>query len=1406
MNRLQFHKLFSILRSNLFSVLLLIVSTVSIAQSDSYKVEQVPFSKDLFGFSGNCILQDSDGFMWFGSKNGLFRYDGSNFKVFHQIAEDPSSLSFEEVNALLEDRAGVLWIATHHGLNRYDKFSGSFKKFLHIPGDSSSIQLNQIDCLHESKDGCLWIGTINGVSKFDKRKETFKHFNFTVPDTVILFSSKGVDYLLEDKAGTLWIQHGHNGLSKLQPGSDSIEEVTWFHCGLKALFEDRSGRFWITTYCGLYLFDKEKETFTRYLHDPNDPNRLQDDMVRAIMEDRRGHIWIRTYDGIYKYNQQLELLFHWKHRDEYFNIGQDFAITTNIYEDNTGNIWFFNKDGIQKIVKSYQNFHVYDPEPHKNTFVECIIQDSLNNIWMGTLNGLYIYNQQRNYYTHYCFSNQDYMNTATNQNGISEIYRDNFGTYWVAQAEGGLYQIVFSEKNTIEFKRYISKSSGFTNIVPDTIKGFFEDSEGRLWMNSVGQMPCYYDRKKDRLIQLVSNPNSTDQFFGESYIRHETNTNTLLATNHWGIYKIFPPFIEVSEDAVMPSNVLKYKINGENCGPETLHFILWSHMDSSGTFWMSSLTSGLIKLKEKENAGNDQPQLNIRRYTTSHGLPCNYIRGYVEDDKQNLWLGTENGLSKFNKQTEVFTNYYVQHGLPNNGFRNCGLNSVDGELFLGTRNGMISFYPDSFEYNKTVPPVLLTNIFINNHLVVPDDKSILEKQITYTDDIELLYNQNNLLIEFAALNYIEPNLNQYKYKLEGLNEDWILSGNKSSAEYTNLKPGKYIFRAIGSNNDGVWNEEGASLGIFIHPPPWLTWWAYVIYGCILVGILLALRRYVLSREQFRMEIEMEKMEKSKVQELDHMKSRFFANISHEFRTPLTLILGPVEGWMRKKNEEVVIRHNELDIIRRNAKRLQQLINQMLDISKLETGKMKIQVSKGNLDAFVRTIVLSFLSLAERKKINYNYDLPATNEAVFYDEDKVEKILSNLLSNAFKFTDPNGTVSVRFKILPQDGPQKGSQMEIIVRDTGKGILPEQLKHIFDRYYQGNDSDTRDVEGTGIGLALTKELVDLYRGKISVESEPGKGSVFTVCIPVSEEAFTKEEILPEAPGKKTRSASEDRTIEKQDSEHESTEAAQTEEISQREQAKDAPIVLIVEDNIDLRNYISRNLRDSYRIETAENGEEGLQHAIECIPDLVISDVMMPVMDGVEMCSQLKTDERTNHIPVMMLTAKSDMESKLEGLETGADDYMIKPFNTEELQVRVRNLIEQRKKIREKIKKEFASGATIEQELLPQDQVLIRVTDYFTRHIDDHDFKMEDMAAALHMSRSQVFRKVNAVSGSAPHELLRTLRMKKAALLLQSGEKNISQVMYQVGYRSTSHFARAFRQAFGMNPSEFKNQQEQ
>ena len=670
---------------------------------------------------------------------------------------------------------------------------------------------------------------------------------------------------------------------------------------------------------------------------------------------------------------------------------------------------------------------------------------------------------------------------------------------------------------------------------------------------------------------------------------------------------------------------------------------------------------------------------------------------------------------------------------------------------------------------------------------VKNDKSILQKTFSETDTLVLSYADDVVTFEFAALDYSAPEKNQHAYKLENFNKDWIYSGSLRSATYTHLPPGEYVFRVKGSNNDGVWNEKGIALTLIITPPWWSTWWAYILYGLLFVSGLYVIRRYELNRLKLKNQLKLEKVEIDTLRNLDNLKSHFFANISHEFRTPLTLILGQVESVMSSNIETK--EKGKLQVANRNARRLLSLINQLLDLSKLEAGSMKLNAEQHNIVSFLKSLFYSFESLAETQKITLKFESDLEKIPVLFDPDKMEKVFYNLVSNAFKFTSVEGEIKVSIKIM------EPSLVEIRIKDSGIGIPADRLSQIFNRFYQVDSSNTREHEGTGIGLALTKELVELHKGKIIVNSKEDEGTEFIITLPLGNlkiENETTSELL-------LNNFTQDNFLNGVGISE--PELISTNDIQSSQPKPQQEIVLIVEDNSDVRSYIREQLETDYQVIECCNGEEGITKAQNAIPDIIITDVMMPKMDGYQFSTKIRSSEKTSHIPIIMLTAKAGLDDRINGLETGVDDYLTKPFSAKELRVRVKNLIHLRKQLRKRfststiIKPTHVTSVSVDQEFLQKVLKTIEI------NFEDEQFGVEKLADHVNMSVSQLSRKLNALVDQPPGQLIRSLRLQRAADLLKQNAGTVAEICYKVGFNDQAYFSRAFKKQFGSSPTDFK-----
>ena len=817
-------------------------------------------------------------------------------------------------------------------------------------------------------------------------------------------------------------------------------------------------------------------------------------------------------------------------------------------------------------------------------------------------------------------------------------------------------------------------------------------------------------------------------------------------------------------------------------------YVTQIYEDKKGRIWFTT-TNGLNRYDRSTN--------QFTRFTEKDGLAGNNARGILEDDSGNLWINTNKGISKLDPITNRFKNYDISYGLEptTDLYIGCGYKAKNGEIYFPGAHGFTRFHPDSIKDNPFIPPIVITSF------------KKFDKPYPFSEEIDLPYDENFISFEFAALSYISPERNQYAYKMEGLDKDWVYSGTRRYASYPNLDPGEYVFRVKGSNNDGVWNEAGTSISIIITPPWWKTTWAYILYLILIISIIYFTWKMQVKRIRMSHEYEMSKFEAEKLHEVDEIKSRFFTNISHEFRTPLTLILGPVKQIIDSLRDEKTHLDSrkvkdELKIVHRNANRLLGLVNQLLDISKLESGNMKLQAAPQNIIPLLKALVLSFTSYAERKRITLKFNSIEDEIIAYIDNDKIEKIIINLLSNAFKFTPEGGRIEVTvhsklssFHPLVK-GELKGDSVEISICDTGVGIPKEKISKIFDRFYQVDGNLTGEQEGTGIGLSLTKELVELHRGRIEVESEEGKGTTIKIIIPLGKEHLKPEEIIKVEQEEKY----EKEIFIPEAAEESSGEKEQLIDIEHFEK-ESLPLLLIVEDNYDVRYYIKSNLNKGYMILEAVDGEDGWNKSIEQIPDLIISDVMMPKMDGFKLCDKLKTDERTSHIPVILLTAKAALQDKIEGFETGADDYIMKPFEPDELRARIKNLIEQRKRIHEHFKMHGLFELE-EKNITPVDQKFLqKAFDTITHNISETSFTVESFAENLAVSRYVLYKKIISLTGESPVELIRRIRLKKAAELIQKKFGNLSEIALEVGFNNPAYFSDCFKKQFGVSPSQYQ-----
>ncbi len=1368
--------------------------------------EEITIADGLPEDSGTRAFEDYLGYLWLGTQNGLVQYDGYTMKVYLPEKDNLRSISNGYIITIYEDKNKNLWIGTVDGLNKFNRASESFERFTINVDDTLNVDNNWVRCMFEDDSGRFWIGTHTGINLFDPEKGSFTYYYFIDSDVRPYLKSArsyhkiSINNIMKDPStGKFLIATDINGLWTLDLEAKTLSKYPYdekryteenIGC-VQSFFKSNDEKIWIATDNSLLRLDPFNnllETFINFPRYADEQYDKHNPFLGHVFQDKDGLVWCGFYrgeQGIFCLNPtsgevlQFDVINHPLKKALFNQI-------LSMYEDRSGIIWIgIHHSAFVKFDKRKNQFKLINSDENlsanslSSSIVYSGIYDPDGFIWYSTKNGLDKYDIKNATIKHY----------LTDEPCITKSYyvsiKDKDGYLWLGTKDCGL--IRFDPRyNTYQF--YLSNPEEKINLVNKAVWALHPDHLGYIWIGTDYFGLIKFDPKNNKATLYEYDPNDPSSLSNILIKQiYEDSFKTLwIGTNNGGLDR--------------------YDRENEKFSNYGFYSINTIFEDSKGKFWVGEYFTGL-------NLFDREKGIIQKTYNERDGLLQNLVISIQEDDHYNLWIATQLGLSKFNPQTGRFRNYTKEDGFPDVfTTRTMSFKTPDGNMYFNTTAGQIVFHPDSIKDDPTPPKVLLSSISLFNR---PDEKISYEGFISELDEITLPYDQNDLHFEFVGLHFSAPEKNKYKYILENFDENWVDAGNQRNATYTNLDPGEYFFRVTASNKDGYWNEKGASIKIIITPPWWKTSWAYLFYFLLIGSIIYLTWKAQVKRIRIKSEFEMSRFEAQKLHEVDEMKSRFFTNISHEFRTPLTMILGPVKMMIEKLNEGKM--KDDLSLVHRNANKLLELVNQLLDISKLESGNMKLQAAPRNIIPLLKALVLSFTSYAERKKITLKFYSDKDEVVVYFDKDKIEKIITNILSNAFKFTPDGGSIEVTVSCYPEfiSGSQSISSnsanlkipkqarlpdrlvrddqfVEISIRDTGVGIPKDKLDKIFDRFYQVDSSHTREQEGTGIGLSLTKELVELHKGSISVESEEGEGTTVTVSIPLGKEHLKPEEILE---------AYEEKDEKIFDYEEAETKTKGVEVEIKYFENESLPLVLIVEDNSDVRYYIKDNIKKEYKIIEAVDGEDGWNKSAEEIPDLIISDIMMPVMDGFQLCQKLKTDERTSHIPVILLTAKAAMEDKLEGLETGADDYIMKPFEPDELRARIKNLVEQRKRLQ----KYFQSKGIFDlsgQKITSVDKKFMqKVFDVILSRISDSPLNVEFLADELLVSRPVLHRKILSLTGETPGELIRRIRLNKAAELIKLGFGNLSEISLEVGFNNPVYFSEAFKKQFGVSPSQYQ-----
>jgi signal transduction histidine kinase/DNA-binding response OmpR family regulator/ligand-binding sensor domain-containing protein len=1335
------------------------------------------------------ILQDKEGFIWVGTKEGLNRYDGYSFKVFTNDPYNPHSISNNNIRTLFEDSKGRIWAGTlEGGINVYDKKTGYFRRIMHKPGEPGGLSGNRIrSCIIEMADGRILVlpencplNIISLPDDFFENDTPPRITEVNLPDTSRAFR------IGKDDKGKIWIGCADRKIYLYDAVNNAFDLLSDGKTFTAALAKTGS-KMWSNR--DVLLLDSS------VVFRPFDTTAQL--VPGAFTRNAAGKITIANYGEIPKSSAQSFYyeIFNWK---QGMPFGQARAVSFNssvinlqsVMIDRSGIIWAgTNGFGLNKYNIAAGRFHHLLPD----FSVRSILQVGAGKLYLGgwvkdrwvftdgslmknPIPGIFATHQSMNFTVskageywvwrdsisvllRYDRTGKKVAEYAIDIKGTDEkqpLFEDHSGNIWICGLSGSLVRMTPATGKISTFS--LSKDGGTTMLSRALSTAFYEDGQGTFWMGT-----------EDGFVKIVFNDK-----FGE-------------------------PSTQWYKNSVTDANSLNY--NYVSC--------FLDDPTDNNYLWISTKGGGLNRLEKSTG--------KFLHLTTKDGLPNDVVYGILADGSGNIWGSTNRGIfclladkKKVDKEW-VFRNFTKSDGLQGEEFNTGAYTKLpDGQLVFGGVNGLNIFNPSEVLAAGFQPLVYITNILIGNQPVERGDKTdVLKQTIETTKAITLTHLQDILSLEFSSLDFTAPERNKYRYQLEGIDKDWIESGTRRSATYLHLPAGDYVFKVQGSNSQGIWSGNIAELKISVLPPWWRTWWAYGCYVLLLGFLVRAYFKFTVNRASLQSQLNFEQLEAKRVKELDTVKTQLYTNITHEFRTPLTIILGMAQQVLNKPEEHF---KNGMEMILRNGQNLLNLVNEMLDLSKLETGKMQLQLVNGDVVNYLRYIVESFHSLAEsqRKQIHFLVEMDAL--FISYDPEKIRQIVTNLLSNALKFTPEKGNIyiSVSEHVSQQDDHLP--TLVIKVKDTGIGIPDGQLQHIFERFYQLDNSHTRKTEGTGIGLALTKELVKLMGGEITVKSPPtgaNKGSEFTVVLPVKKPAIAKEatnyaeakEVYPQ------------RIL-----------ANNLLEVAEEKQSSEKPLILLVEDNADVVAYTASCLPD-YRLAVGNDGREGFEIAAELIPDLIITDVMMPFVDGFELCRQLRNDEHTSHIPIIMLTAKADMESRIEGLQQGADVYLEKPFHREELLVRIKKLLELRKSLQQHYLKvaglnNSAAPAPVTMEAITinaptvntaaqpetinekkEDAFVKKVREAVEAHVAEANFTIDQLCKLVFMSHSQLHRKLDALTGCSPNKFIRIIRLNKARELLKDPANSIASIAADCGYNDPGYFARIFKQEHGSTPQEWR-----
>ena len=1365
---------------NTVLLVFLILNSFAYAQQAGSRVMHYTLKDGLSFGVVNAVTQDNSGIMWIATGDGLNRFDGAAFEVYKFEPDNEYSIASNYVQTVFKDSKGVIWVSSRNGLNEFDARS---KRFIKHGFNSNSRSSERIDVnnISESRNRNLWISTSgNGFSYFDKRTKSFLNYNtWNLPQLADNF----VLNVLEDSKGLLWVGTADKGLSVFKikegyiPEKTSVNTRSIPRTRVNYIYEDHLQNVWAATSKGLILYKRKENKFYTIL---GEKYKLRSNCFLSVLETDNRQLLIGLQDGgIYKADlsrlQDIDpekLVFEQVRGGDNYNITQ--RSVQALFQDKDKNIWVGTYGGgIYMISSIPEKFRKFQKKAH-NEYGESYVRyygmclDEEGNIWLGTDgDGIYKSTVTGRVLKHY---KADRKKGSITDNAILYAYKDRGNRLWFGTYSKGLF---LYNKASDSFQNFSYDPAKKNSLSANDVRVIFEDSQNRLWVGTNGGGLClFYPQTKQ-----FSSYNVLNSGIGSNDVRAVIEDK---AGNLWiGMYGGGLTYFDTGQKKSLP-----HFQHQENYLPGNVVFSL--HLDSKERLWIGTEGDGLIVYDTRSKKV-------IKKFTEKNGLANNTVYAIKSENSEEIWVSTNKGLSKINFETGAVYNYDESDGLQGGQFNEgSAVISADGKFMcFGGTEGWNFFYPQQVNQSQYKPKVIITGLqlFGKEPETLPNgEKAInIKNDITEWEQIVLKPNQPVFSIHYTALNYAYPAEGEFAYMLEGLDEDWNYVKNQTSAAYRYLAPGDYVFKVKASNQDNVWFDDYAQIRIKVLPPWYKTWWAYFIYIGLSAAVVFSYIRFKAKQAELRYEIKVAHIQAEKEKELHEKKLSFFTNISHEFRTPLTLIINPIKELFYKDN--ALTDTASLNIVYRNARRLLSLVDQLLLFRKAESGAGQMQIRRLNIVDVIREVFLCFTQQAKTKNVTYEFLCKADNIEIFADRDKIEIAFYNLVSNALKFVPPGGLVKVIID-------EHAGKVNISVFDNGPGIAKADQDKLFTKFYQA-DRSIQPKSGFGIGLYLVKSFIESHNGSISCESGQGSGTTFTAVLlkgrqhlnqytiyeDICESSLFLEE-LAEGDKAVIESASADGSM-----------IDVLEEISSEQKT-----ILIIDDNIQIRQYLCRLFAQDYSVAEAGNGEEGLRLIRRRLPDIVICDVMMPGLNGVELCSHVKEDPELNHIPVILLTASSSPEIKLKGIECGADDYISKPFEKELLLARVAGIL----KSRNNLQRFFYNEITLKSDnvkISPEyKEFLDRCIHIVEQHLEDPGFGIKTLADEIGMSRSNLYKRIKSISGQSANSFIRFIRLRKAAEIFITTDSTVYETAYQVGIKDLKYFREQFSKLFNMNPSEY------